>query len=211
MTDEQEQGPLRRLLQHLEQRVGARPIKLVDRIHDGDAPTALSGCRADKRHRAAYFVHRDLLTQHAFLVGCALEDEEIALPSRGDAARHWIFSINRKRFSLLHRGGRWIGMCEHKTSNAVSERRLADALGSDDEKRVRHAGASVGSKKCRLSTGMTKQVRGRARMGRLGGCFLAGLGAHALSSTNPISSLWPGGRRDRVWTRQRTRFLWRSF
>ncbi len=142
MTDQQKQRALRRLLQNFEKRVGARPVEFVHRVDDGDAPTALPGCRAEERYGTAHVIDGDLLAQHAFLVGRALEDKKIALPLGGDPARHRIVGVDRKRFGLLDHGCGWIGMREHEASHAVGQRRLANALGSDDEKRVRHAGAA---------------------------------------------------------------------
>ena len=87
MGDEQQQDPLRRLFQDLEQRVGARPVEFVDGINDGDAPSPLPGGRAEERDRAAHVVDRDLLAQHAFVVERAFENEQVALRLRRDAAR----------------------------------------------------------------------------------------------------------------------------
>ena len=52
------------------------------------APAPSPARRAEKRHGAADVVDRDLLVQHALVVERALENEQIGLPLRGDAARH---------------------------------------------------------------------------------------------------------------------------
>ena len=69
----------RRLFQHLEQRIGAETIELVDRIDDGDPPAPLACGRAEKRHRAADVLDSDLLAQHALVVRRALKNEEIGM------------------------------------------------------------------------------------------------------------------------------------
>ena len=94
MTDQQQQRALRRLLQDFQQRIGAGAVEFVDGIDDGDAPAALTRRRAEKRHRVANVVDRDLLMQHALLVERAFDDEEIGLRLRRDAARHRMFGID---------------------------------------------------------------------------------------------------------------------
>ncbi len=89
MADEQQQGAARRLLEHLEQRVGAGGIQLIDRVDDRDAPAALPGGRAEERHRAAHVIDLDVLAQIAGLfIDRALQHQEVALRLRGDAPRH---------------------------------------------------------------------------------------------------------------------------
>jgi len=48
VADEQQERPRRRLLQHLQQRIGALTLEIVDRIDDDDTPTALTRSRAEK-------------------------------------------------------------------------------------------------------------------------------------------------------------------
>ena len=64
---------------------------------------ALARRRAEKRHRAADVVDRDLLVQHALVVERAFDDEEIGLRLGGDPPRHRIFGIDRKRRRRLQR------------------------------------------------------------------------------------------------------------
>jgi hypothetical protein len=61
MADQQQQRTLRRLLEHLEQRIGAGAVELIDGIHNGHPPTALARGRAEKRHAAAHVIDGDLL------------------------------------------------------------------------------------------------------------------------------------------------------
>ena len=96
MTDEDEQRALRRLLQHLEQSIGARPVELVDGVDDRDPPAALPGGRTEKRYGAAHVVDGNLLPQDALVVEGALQHEEITLRLSGDPARHRVLCVNGK-------------------------------------------------------------------------------------------------------------------
>ena len=58
----------RRLLQHLEQRVGAFALQVVDGIDDGDAPAALARGRAEERDGAAHVFDADVGVELAGLL-----------------------------------------------------------------------------------------------------------------------------------------------
>ena len=94
MAYQQQQRPLRRLLENLEQRVRSCPVELIDRIDDGDPPATLPGGRAEERDRAAHVVDRDLLPQHALVIRRALKNEKVAVHLRRHAARHRMFRLD---------------------------------------------------------------------------------------------------------------------
>ncbi len=96
MTHQQQQRPFRRLLEHLEQGVGPRPVEFVDGIHNGDPPAALACGRAEEENRAAHVVGRDLLAQDPLLVRHSFENQKIAMRLCRHAARHRMFRINRE-------------------------------------------------------------------------------------------------------------------
>ncbi len=167
MTDQQQQRALRRLLQNFEQRIGAGTVQFVDRIDNGDAPAALARRRAEKRHRLADVVDRDLLVQHALVVERALDDEEIGLRLGGDPARHRMFGIDGQRRRRCNIGRRRIGMSEHEARHAIGQRRLADALRAGDQKGVRHAAGAISGQQGGFRGRLAEQHAGRARMRRL--------------------------------------------
>ena len=68
----------------------------------------------------------------------------------GDAARHRMVGVDGKRGRGCNLGRGRIGMGEHEAGHAVGERRLADALGPDDQKGMRHAAAAIGGQQCRF-------------------------------------------------------------
>ena len=185
MTDQQQQGALRRLLQHFEQRIGAGAVQLVDGIDDGDAPAALACRRAEKRHRAADVFDGDLLMQHALVVERALDDEKIGLRLGGDAPRHRIFGVDFERRRSRDRARRRIGMREHEPRHAVGKRRFADALRPRDQKGMRHAAGAIGGQQRRFGERVAEQRAGRARMRRGAIRFVVFGFAHAPHLTRP--------------------------
>ena len=60
-------------------------------------------------------------------------------------------------------------MREHEASHAVGERRLADALGADEQEGVRDASAAIGGKERGLGDGVAEQRVGHARVRRVDG------------------------------------------
>src|SRR6516165_177131 len=160
MAYQQQQRPLRRLLENFEQGIRSRPIELVDRIDDGDPPAALSCGRAEERNRAAHVVGRDLLAQHIFLVRHALENEKIAMRLRGHTLRHRVFRIDGERARRMNGWRGWVRMREHEARHPISKRRLADTVLADQHEGMRYAAAAISGKQRRLRAAVTKERAG---------------------------------------------------
>ncbi len=165
MAHQQQQRALRRLLEDLEQRIGAGAVKLVDRIDNGDPPSSLPGRCAEERYRAAHVLDGNLLAQDAFVVGRALEDEKIAVRLRRHPAGHRMIRIDRERRCSVDCRCCRVRMRERKARQAIGERRLADALLADQHEGVRHPSAAIGSKERGLGAGMAEELVGQARRG----------------------------------------------
>ena len=166
MADQQKQRARRRLLQHLEQRIGAGAVELVDRIDDGDAPAALARGRAEERHACAG--HRRPRMSGA----------QLAVLSLSDALQHQQIAVRLRRrcgappdgrrrpraiVAVLHRRRRRIGMRQHEARHPIGQRRLADAALAADQPGMRHAPAAIGVEQRLLGLGMAEQVAASAR------------------------------------------------
>ena len=165
VAHQQQERTRRRLLENLEQRVGAFALQVVDGIDDGDAPTALARGRTEERHRFAHVVDADhgvelagLLVEHAF------EHQQVALRLRRNAAGNWIVRIDRERSRLLDRRQTRIGMREHEARQPIGQRRLAYARRPADQPGMRNAAAFVGIEQRALGFAMPEQRAGFARM-----------------------------------------------
>jgi len=97
MADEQNERPLRRLFQNLQECVGPLALQVVDGIDNSDTPPALACGRAKKCDSPADIINTDdgielasLLVDHAF------DDEQIALRLCGDAAGDWVVDFYSK-------------------------------------------------------------------------------------------------------------------
>ena len=165
MADQQQQRARRRLLQHLEERVLALPVQILQRIDDRHAPTALARGRAEERHGAAHIVdagHGEKLA--GLLVDDALEGEKIAVGLPGDAARHRLIGGDGERFRVLHgRRGR-IGVCKHEARHAIGQRCLADTDLAADQPGVRNTAAAIGIEQRLFGLGMAEQLARGTRM-----------------------------------------------
>ena len=212
MAHQQQQRALRRLLQHFEQRIGA------DRLSSSTASTMATrqppspAVEPKNATRAAHVVDRDVLAQDALVVERALEDEEIGLGLRRDPARHRMLRIDGERRRLSDFGRRRVGMRQHEARQAISQRRLADALGAGDQEGVGNAAAAIGGKQRRLGAGVAEQHRGRARVRRF--AVFACLRAHDAGFTRPgfpapahpaQAARWP----DRAWPARCPKYPWR--
>src|ERR1700746_2401459 len=144
MRNEQEQPALRWLLEHLQKRIGARAVEIIDGIDDGDSPTSLPGGRTKKRHRTADIVHRNLVTQHTPLVDGPFDDQKIRLRLCGDATGHWTCGIDLERDRVLHILPAGIGMAKDEARSAKSERGLANPFRPGNEDTVRHTARAIG-------------------------------------------------------------------
>src|SRR6185312_14730823 len=134
MAEQKYQCAPGRLLQNLEQRVGALALEIIDYVDDGDAPAALACGRAEKGNSAPHILDTDCGEELArFFVDHALKYQEIVLRLRGDAPRHRMFGIDGERSRRLHLGALRIGMSEHESRQPVGKRRLADAGRAPDQ------------------------------------------------------------------------------
>ena len=165
MAHQQQQRALWRLLQNLEQGIGALVVEFVDRIDDGDPPSPLARGRAEKRDRPAHVVDLDVLAQLAGLfVDRPHQHEQVALRLRGDPPCHRMLRIDRKRRRRLHGRRARVRMCQHKPRHPVGERGLADTGRPADQPGMRQAAAAVGGEQRALGLLMAHQYRGCARM-----------------------------------------------
>jgi hypothetical protein len=167
VAHQEDKRTLRRLLQHFEQRVGARRVELIDGIDDGDAPAPFPRCRAEESHGAADVIDRNLFVQYALVVERALDDKKIGLALRGDPARHRIVRGDGERFHRLHFTTRRIGMRQHEAGRPVGKRRLADAFRAGNQEGMRNTAAAISRQQCRLGIAVAEQRLGFARMPRL--------------------------------------------
>ena len=118
MAHQQQQRAWRRLLENLQQRIGAFALQVVDRVDNGDAPAALAGGRAEKRHRAPHVVDADHGVELAGLfVDHALEHQEVALRLRGDAAGNRIVRFDRERVRFFTAGACGSGCASTKRAS----------------------------------------------------------------------------------------------
>src|SRR6516164_7362723 len=127
MGNKQQQPPLRRLLKHLQKRIGARTVEIIDGIDNRKPPTSLAGRRAEKRHRAADIIHRYLIAQHAPFVDGPLDNQKIRLRLRGDAPGYSRCGIDIERDRVLHVPRAGIGMAENEARYAASKAASAAA------------------------------------------------------------------------------------
>src|SRR5581483_10454746 len=87
VTDEEEERPRRRLLEHFEERVGGVRVHVVGWVDDGDAPARLAAGRAEERYRPADFGDGQLGAVAAgVLVKRPLQREKVRMRPVGDAA-----------------------------------------------------------------------------------------------------------------------------
>ena len=193
MADQQQHSAPGRLFQNLEQRVGTCGIELVDRIHDGDPPSPLSGGRAEERDGPADVIDLDVLAQLVgLLVDRALQHQKIAVPLCRDAPSDGMIGIDVKRGRSLHRRCAWIGMGEDEAGHAVGERRLADAGRSRDQPRMVEPPAPISFQQRALGLALAMKSGGLARRSRLD-ARLIGVAHDAVSACN--AGVLTGARR----------------
>ena len=88
VADQQNERPLRRLFQNLQECVGALALQFVDGVDNGDTPAALACGRSEKRDSPTDVVNADDGVELAgLLIDHALNGQQIALRLRSDAAR----------------------------------------------------------------------------------------------------------------------------
>src|ERR1700676_3499228 len=81
-------------------------------------------------------------------------------------------------------------MGEHKARQAISERRLADALLADEHEGVRHPSAAIGSKERGLDAGMAEELVRQARRLCLVGVALLCTHEAASAKLNGAAAGW---------------------
>ena len=135
----------RRLLEDLQQRVGAGGIQLVRRVDDADAPAPLARGRAEEADRAPHLVDRDDGAQLALVVFGALQREQIGDgPARRRGAPRRDVGGSASDVASCALGAVGSRMREHEARHAVGERRLADAARPADQPGMRHAAGAIG-------------------------------------------------------------------
>ena len=174
MADQQQQRARRRLLQHLEQRVLARLVRVRRRIDDGDRasrPRPRSSRRTTRvRRTSSTRMSVNSLPVFSLNTRSSTSRSLCAWPAMrratGWSGRHG------QRLRLLHRRRRRIGMRQHEPRHAIGQRRLADAGLAADQPGVRDAAAAIGVEQRLLGLGMAEQRGGLARMRQ--GVFVLG-------------------------------------
>ena len=167
--DQQQQAAPRRLLENLEQGIGAVGVQFIDGVDDRDPPAALPGGRSEERDRSAHVVDLDVLAQLAgFFVDRALENQQIALCLGGDAPGDWMLGVKLERGRGAHRRRARIRMGEDKACHPIGKRRLADAGSAADQPGMRQAPAAIGREQRLLRLGVTVEHGGFARVRRCG-------------------------------------------
>ena len=84
-------------------------------------------------------------------------------------------------------------MGQHEARHAVSQRRLADALRSGDQKRMRHAAGTISGQQAGLGVLLAEQHGGRARRRRFVDLVLVGRArAHDAPTSLRRRSPWTG-------------------
>ena len=179
MAHRQQDGAPRRLLENFEERIRPRWVELIDRIDDGDPPTALPGRGAEERHGPAHVIHPDVLVELiGFFVDRALHHQEVPLGLGRDAPRDRMIGVDLQRCRRLHQRGAWIGMSQDETCHAIGERCLADADRTPDQPGVGKPCASIGGKQRALRLGVAVEDAGLARIQRFDAVALVVGAAH---------------------------------
>ena len=130
-ADQQQHRARRRLLQHLQQRVGGVAVEVLRAVQHHHAPAALGRRQAQEVGDAADVIDHDLAAQPpALLVPGALDRQQIGVRSGGDAAEHRVGGIEAER--------RGAAAGEQAAGEAEGERRLAHALRPGDQPGVVH-------------------------------------------------------------------------
>ena len=104
MTNQQQQRALRWFFKHFQERVGAKAVKLIDGVDNGDAPSPLRGGRAEEADGAPDVFHGNLLTQNALVIWGAFQNQQIALGARRHPAGDRMCRFDRERSRALHFG-----------------------------------------------------------------------------------------------------------
>ena len=142
MADEQEERPRGRLLEDLEQRIGRFGVEIVGRIDDADAPAARPRRTAEElAARRASSTAISLLMRLGLGIESALDDDEIGMAARGDAAGH-----RRIRGHMKRRADRRPSTDRDSgAGSAPGDRpgRLADAARPGDQPGVMHPARAI--------------------------------------------------------------------
>ena len=188
VADDQEEGPRRRLLDHLQQRVGARDRQVLGAVDDADAVAPIGGCGAEHVEGLADRVDGDR-GGGRLLVGCrrAAQDRQIrdgtaprpaAPPGIGPDVE--VASMDRSRLR--------IGI-EDGAGDPIGQRRLADPLRPADEPgMVQAAAAAMPSRKAPRPSAWPK----KANCSRGCGAPSRPSGSSAASTSRDIAAAFAG-------------------
>ena len=135
MADEQEQGRRRRLLEHLEKRIGGLAFQIIGRVDDDHPPRAHRGGHAEHLAEPADLVDRDVAREAS---GGALKPLELAvigMAARGEQARGGMRVVDEKPVPAGWRPSRF---GEHALGGGLGDACLAEPARPREQPRVVH-------------------------------------------------------------------------
>ena len=165
VAHQQKQRARRRLLQHLEQRIGPAGVELVGASTMQTRQPPSPAVEPKNGTAAPDIIDRDLACGAAVCRrSCARAPaDRYARCAATRRAAGWS-AASASDVAALHRRRGRIGMREHETRHAIGERRLADAGRAADQPGVWHAAAAVGSSSACSASRVAEQHRRLARM-----------------------------------------------
>jgi hypothetical protein len=158
--DDQHQGAARRLLEHLQDGIGARPVQLVDRIEDDHPPAAVGRRQGQEGADAAHVVDGNLAFQAGHLVvgPAALDHPQIGVRPGRDMADGRMVGRDVEGLGGPQQAPT-AAPGEHEAGHAIGQRRLADPARAADQPGMGHPLRGPGLGEGGLCRRVAKQQR----------------------------------------------------
>ncbi len=160
MRHQEEQRLGRRLLDQLEQGIGAGAVQVFGAVDDANPVAAGPGGALKQANGATDVVGADLRVEAlALLVRLAAQQADVGVRQRGDLAGHPIALRHGEILRLPHLGGGKVGMSEDEAGETPGQRRFADPGWAAEDDRVRQPVAAIGVEQLALRLGVPEQRR----------------------------------------------------